>query len=148
VAAIHSPSKNLFLYQYWEEYDGLTCLMSGGLNKAEDELTALKREIDEETGLENYTITGILGSDIITHYKSKSGINYKKVITPYLVTLEDHEAHSTNKEADEKFENKFSSYEAIQNLMDKYEEKSGSTLKDHKIILDRANNYTSSNLLN
>lgn len=126
-----------------EEYDGLTCLLSGGIEEGEDEREALQREIAEETGYTDITIAAQLGEQIESHYIKKGGERFVKNISPYLVTLHSHQADETAKEADEKFENLFKTPDEIREMMTLYE-RTGSSLADHKEIYAVAVNTCSS----
>ncbi len=142
VAVIFDPSSDTYLCQYWEEYSGLTCLLSGGIEDDEDSYEALRREIREETGYIDFDIIGILGGTLNTYYvKGSTGESLVKHITPYLVRLNSSRQIETTKEEDERFENLFLDHKNINELMTKYEKNSGSTLADHKEILSRAVRY-------
>lgn len=141
VAVIVDEQSGEHLCQYWEEYDGLTCLLSGGIEEGEDERAALLREIAEETGYTDITITAQLGEQIESHYIKRDGERFVKIINPYLVTLHSREASETAKEADEKFENLFKTSDEIVDMMTAYEQRTGSSLADHKEILRRGMEY-------
>lgn len=141
VAVIVDEQSGKYLCQYWEEYDGLTCLLSGGVEEGEDEREALLREIAEETGYTDVTIASNLGEQIETHYVKRDGERFVKNINPYLVVLHSKDGIETAKEADEKFENLFKTPDEIREMMTLYEQRTGSSLADHKEILRRGVEY-------
>ncbi len=146
VAAIFEPDSKKYLCQYWKDYDGLTCLLSGGIEPQESRLSALKREIAEETGYTDFEIVGVLGGSIKSYYKKRTtGENFVKHITAYLVVLNSLIQKPLNREKDEKFENFLKSPEEIIEMMEQYEQKTGSPLGDHKEILCRAQKYLNVN---
>lgn len=144
VAVIVDEQTGKYLCQYWQEYSGLTCLLSGGVEGNENPDEALLREIREETGYDDFTVVGILGANIESHYVKADGTRFKKIITPYLVTLHSQSGIDTSKEEDEKFDNLFMESSEIIELMNKYEDTTGSTLGDHKEILGRGIAYLKS----
>lgn len=142
VAVIFDRAKNEYLCQYWEDYNGLTCLLSGGIEEGEDSYQALQREIAEETGYTDFQVIGRLGGNVKSYYiKGTTKESLVKNIIPYLVILNSSAQNSTTKEDDEKFENLLKTPEKILEMMEKYEQATGSTLADHKEILSRAIGY-------
>lgn len=138
VAVVYDRRNQTYLCQYWPEYNGLTCLLSGGIEDGEDQMTALKREISEETGYKDFHVVGRLGGTIYSHYyKAKTDEHFVKEITPYLIVLEGDDQENAHLEDDEKFENLMKSSADIITMMTAYEQASGSTLADHKEILGR-----------
>lgn len=146
VAVVFDPSSRKYLCQYWEAYNGLTCLLSGGVEEGEDNFGALKREITEETGYTEFQVVGTLGGSIKTYYIKNTGESLVKYITPYLVILNSHKHISINKEEDERFENFLKSPEEITRMMEEYEIITSSTLADHKEILSRAVEFLNTKL--
>lgn len=144
VAVIIEEQTGKYLCQHWQEYGGLTCLLSGGVENSESADEALLREINEETGYDDFTVVGTLGADIESHYVKVDGTKFKKVITPYLITLHSLSGVDAAKEEDEKFDNLFMESNEIIDLMNKYEDTTGSTLGDHKEILNRGVTYLES----
>jgi len=142
VAVIYNPENRTYLCQYWPEYSGLICLLSGGIEEGESQLAALEREIKEETGYRSFMIDGALGGVIYTHfYKAKTDEHFIKEIYPFFVTLQSLAQEEPTLEEDEKFQNLFKNYDEIIRMMEAYEQVSGSTLEDHKEILRRGNDY-------
>jgi|GEM_PF-2766640 len=142
VAVIYNPEDHSYLCQYWPEYSGLTCLLSGGIEGEEDKLAALVREIKEEAGYRDFHIDGELGGVIYSHfYKAKTDEHFVKEIYPFFVTLNSLAQDATALEEDEKFHSLFKGYDEIMQMMEKYEQSSGSILEDHKEILRRGKKY-------
>jgi 8-oxo-dGTP pyrophosphatase MutT (NUDIX family) len=141
VAVIYDVRSKLYLCQYWAEYAGLTCMLSGGVEPDEDQDEAIKREIAEETGFTDFAVLGTLGGLIESHYTKADGQNYVKVIRPYFVELKSTEREQTQKEDDEKFENYFKKPDEIVDMMTVYETSTGSSLADHKEVLRRGVEY-------
>ncbi len=147
VVVIYNKATNTYLCQYWEDYKGLTCLLSGGVEKDERADDAVLREIAEETGYADFEVVGQLGGMIETHYTKATGEDFVKHITPYFVVLNSlaHEAHQ--REEDEKFENLFKDSQEIIAMMEAYETATGSLLADHKEILRRGVEFATNQLL-
>jgi 8-oxo-dGTP pyrophosphatase MutT (NUDIX family) len=142
VAVIYDPRSRTFLCQFWPDYHKLTCLLSGGVESLESTDDALRREIKEETGYIDYEILGKLGGTIYSHYfKAKSSEYFVKEITPYLVILRSRTQQGLQKEADEVFENLLRGDGEIFEMMGTYERTTGTTLADHKDILQRGVDY-------
>lgn len=137
VAVIYQPNDSKFLYQYWQEYGGLACLLSGGVENGEDRVCALRREILEETGYLDFEIVGQLGAEIESHYTKPTGEKLVKHITPFLVSLSSDSRQGESKEEDERFENIFDDSNVILEKMNEYELSTDSSLADHKEILAR-----------
>lgn len=146
VVVMYNKISKLYLCQYWEEYNGLTCLLSGGVESDESSDQAVTREIAEETGYTDFNIIGLLGGVVESHYTKASGENFVKIIVPYLVILNSDYQGQSNKEEDEKFDNLFKSPQEIATMMKTYEDKSGSMIADHKEILKRGVEYVDSYL--
>lgn len=143
VAVVFRATDGKFLYQYWQDYNGLVCLLSGGVEREEEKVGALRREITEETGYLDFDILGQLGAELDSHYQKASGERYVKHITPYLVRLNSDKKQLENKEEDEKFENLFGSLKTIREAMVAYEKITNSSLADHEEILARGYAYLS-----
>lgn len=137
VAVIYDPKNNKYLCQFWQEYSGLTCLLSGGLEEGETFEDAIIREVEEETGYTDFELVGQLGAELQSHYTKNTGEHFVKHITPFLIKLNSHAQKPANKEDDEKFENLLLDSNQILEKMSMYEATSGSTLEDHKEILLR-----------
>lgn len=141
VAVVYDAESKLFLCQYWSEYSGLTCMLSGGVEVGEDLDAAVRREIAEETGYIDFTIKGMLGGMIESHYTKADGQNYVKLLQPYFVELNSLQRVADQKEDDEKFDNIFRTPNEIIEMMSVYEQRAGSNLADHKEILRRGVEY-------
>lgn len=141
VAVVYDVESKLFLCQYWSEYSGLTCMLSGGVEVGEDWESTVCREIAEETGYVDFTIKGMLGGMIESHYTKADGQNYVKFLQPYFVELNSPQRVVDQKEDDEKFENFLKAPDEIIDMMTVYEQRTGSSLADHKEILRRGVEY-------
>lgn len=144
VAVVFDRQSGMFLCQHWPEYNGLTCLLSGGVESDEDVDQAVSREITEETGYDDFTVLGTLGGGIEMHYVKANGQRYLKHITPYLVVLNSRNDRGHAREADEKFDNMFKAPEDIEAMMRSYEAITKSSLEDHREILRRGVEYLKS----
>lgn len=141
VAVVFDQQSKTFLCQYWPDYSGLTCLLSGGVEPNEDADAAVIREVTEETGYDDFTVAGILGENIEMHYVKPSGEKYLKNITPYLVVLNSLNSIGHAREEDEKFDNLFRTPDEILAMMQDYETRTESSLEDHKEVLRRGVQY-------
>lgn len=138
VVAVYDQEQKKYLCQFWPEYSGLTCLLSGGVESGESHVHTVEREMLEETGYTDFVVLGKLGGDIEAHYTDKRGLHMKKTISPYFVSLKTLKKQPESKEADEKFDNLFMQPHEIIEMMDTYEQSTGSSMADHKEILKRA----------
>lgn len=138
VAVIYDSYNKKFLYTDWSQY-GLCCLLSWGIEAGEHSKQALIREIEEESGYYNYSLIELLWGQIETHYYMSEKREHRiKIITSYLVVLENLERKGSRLEEDEKFELRFASYEELLELMRWYKNIDWWGLEDHIEILIRA----------
>lgn len=109
-------------------------LPKGGIEKGEDEITAAKREIQEETGYQNIEI--ILQKPLYTHQYSfthpNTGEKIEKTVTFYLFKLLDDNLKATKEMSAEHLEGKwFTLEEAMQQV----------TFDDLRIVLEKVQEH-------
>lgn len=89
--------QNQYLFLSWNEvaYDG--SLVTGGIDEGEDKETAVKREVEEETGyFDIESVTPVDAINVSRFFVEHKGQNREAYYYPYLVTLKSLDQRSVD----------------------------------------------------
>jgi 8-oxo-dGTP pyrophosphatase MutT (NUDIX family) len=113
VGILYNPRTKLFGYLDWVKF-GWTGFITGGVETGEELIDALKREITEETGFNDYEIIDKLGLQIISRYFAENKNVWREAeMHGFLIILNSGKHKPVESEESENFELKWDSFEII-----------------------------------
>jgi ADP-ribose pyrophosphatase YjhB (NUDIX family) len=98
-AVIYNPKTDKFLFSYYGNIQGDNKygLVGGSIDQGEGEIQALKREIQEETGFENFIIAIKLGSNTLSPRDPEfDKTDLIKENTAYLVIIDENQTQNSD----------------------------------------------------